>query len=254
MLLLLLHKKRQPPPPLILSTQDEPISAVNDHDSKIAVNCQVHEPDTSSAKEVVDAAVGSTTKEHISSVTGALAVAAADSKTTTEPIPLTVDDDGTYAPSFTQLMALTETASLSDIDDDVSKYIDPDKLLVYPFLGADRVELSAQGLTLCDFASSFQTDDLITLQLDASVGRNNIITLNKLDRNSLKPRTYVNDTIIEFWMLWISRNVRHTSSMVLFLSTHFYSEMKTHGIGNVSNWMQNRSVDVFSKKKYYYTH
>ncbi len=60
-----------------------------------------------------------------------------------------------------------------------------DKLLVYPFLGADRVELAAKELSLCDFNSSFNVEQLITLQLDASVGRNNLVTFSEFDRNTL---------------------------------------------------------------------
>ncbi len=49
------------------------------------------------------------------------------------------------------------------------------KLLVYPFLGADRFELAAKELRLCDLNSSFNVDRLITLQLEDSVGKTKLL-------------------------------------------------------------------------------
>jgi len=56
--------------------------------------------------------------------------------------------------------------------------------LVFPFLGSDSVELAAQGLPLCDPISDFVTSDLITMQLEKSVGRNQIITFTDVDMKS----------------------------------------------------------------------
>jgi Ulp1 family protease len=121
-----------------------------------------------------------------------------------------------------------------------------EKLLVYPFLGVDRVELAAKELSLCDFNSFYNIDQLITLQLDASVGRNQIITFFDWERNSLNECNYVNDNIIDFWMLWISMNIHSSMTSIIILSTHFYTELLNQGVEAVSNWNFNKNRDLFS--------
>jgi Ulp1 family protease len=46
------------------------------------------------------------------------------------------------------------------------------------------------------------------------VGRNQIITFSKLDRLSLNPKTYVNDNVVDFWMVWITRNEMDNASSI----------------------------------------
>ena len=55
--------------------------------------------------------------------------------------------------------------------------LEDNRWLVFPFLGGDSVELAAQGLPLCDPISDFVTSDLITMQLEKSVGRNQILQM-----------------------------------------------------------------------------
>jgi len=77
-------------------------------------------------------------------------------------------------------------------------------LLVYPFLGADNVEKASIGLPLCDTGDDVTCSQVITNQLEKTVGRNHIQTITQVDHDSLHPKSYVNDVHIDFWMLWMS--------------------------------------------------
>jgi len=158
-------------------------------------------------------------------------------------------DTVTTFPFSTQATYDSDTSSLI-LEYDTDRYVRDieghEKLLVYPFLGADRVELAAKELSLCDFNSFYNIDRLITLQLDASVGRNQIITFFDRDCNSLNECNYVNDNIIDFWMLWMSRNIHSSMTSIFILSTNFYTELLHQGVEAVSNWNFNKNRDLFS--------
>ena len=122
-----------------------------------------------------------------------------------------------------------------------------EKFLVYPFVRGDKIELAAKDLSLCDFKGDYDSDALITLQLDHTAGKSHFLTFNELDRNTLKPRTWVNDTVVDFWFRWIARNEPFHND-VLTLTSHFYSTLrKKDGLQQVSQWMQSQKIDVFSK-------
>jgi hypothetical protein len=76
-----------------------------------------------------------------------------------------------------------------------------DVLLVFLFLGGDNVEKASVGLPLCDTGDDFTCSQLITNQLDKSVGRNHLQSITQFDCDSLKEATYVNDVIVDFWLL-----------------------------------------------------
>ena len=121
---------------------------------------------------------------------------------------------------------------------------------VFPFLGGDRVELAAKRLRLCDPMPNFVTADLITMQLEKTVGRTDLITMTDFDRQTLNPGVYVNDNVIDFWMMWLTRNVSDQGSAILIFTSHFYSCLISNNFGlqHVSQWIQNRRVDLFSKQ------
>jgi hypothetical protein len=123
-----------------------------------------------------------------------------------------------------------------------------EKLLVYPFVAGDRIELAAKGLDLCDFSPDYDEDRLISVQLEHAVARNNFIAFTQLDFDKLNPRTCVNDSIISFWMLWICRREFPKDSNVFVLSSHFYTTLLGEGEEVVSRWVRNRNKDVFTKK------
>jgi Ulp1 family protease len=152
-----------------------------------------------------------------------------------------------HAPAEVPLLGDVAVAEVIDVDSLLTQ--ETEQWLSYPFLGGDKVELAAKRLALCDPMTLFKTEDLITVQLEKSVGRNQIITFSKLDRLSLNPKTYVNDNVVDFWMVWITRNERDNASSILTCTSHFYDCLvnPNFGLEHVSRWMQNRKVDIFSK-------
>ncbi len=123
------------------------------------------------------------------------------------------------------------------------------RLLVYPFVAADRIELAAEGLDMCDYQVDYNEDRLISLQLESSVGRNHSMEFTQTDFDTLNPGCFVNDVVIGFWLLWISRNEFPKSSDVFIFCTFFYTKLLEDGGEElVSRWCRNKKVDIFSKK------
>jgi hypothetical protein len=77
-----------------------------------------------------------------------------------------------------------------------------DVLLVYPFVCDAVIEKAAMQLSLCNYHFSVNAD-YVKLQCEKAVGRNHIVTITQCDWNSLQSQSFVNDAIIEFWLLWI---------------------------------------------------
>lgn len=83
-------------------------------------------------------------------------------------------------------------------------------LLVFPFVGGNRVEKAAKGLNLCGGClSPFDEEDeiissekLTEIQQEAASGRTHILTITGEDRERLEPGEFLNDTLIDFWMRW----------------------------------------------------
>ena len=65
-------------------------------------------------------------------------------------------------------------------------------LLIYPFLGTVNVKKASFGLPLCDTGDDFTCLQVITNQLEKTVGRNHIQTITQLDHDSLLPKINVN--------------------------------------------------------------
>lgn len=57
---------------------------------------------------------------------------------------------------------------------------------------------------------------------------------------------YLNDTLIDFWMLWISR-FDDLSKFHVF-SSHFYTSLFEDGSIAVTKWTERKGIDVFDKK------
>jgi hypothetical protein len=158
------------------------------------------------------------------------------------------DDPGGSDPTLHDALdTTTTTIDVTDIDGDIINQ--PTQLLSFPFLGGALVEQAAQGLNLCDPMQDFVTADLITMQLEKSVGRNSVVTISELDRSSLNPATYINDNVIDFWMLWLTRHISTEVCRIMFFTCHFYSSLLNEKLGlqHVSGWMEGRKLDIFSK-------
>jgi hypothetical protein len=123
-----------------------------------------------------------------------------------------------------------------------------DVLLVYPFVYSTEIEKAAMQLSLCAYRPNISTD-YVKLQCEKVVRRNHIVTIIRHDWNSLQGQSFVNDSIIEFWLLWIGRHVSLQDSDILILGTHFYSQLcGLDVIQVVSRWLKNRCINVLKKK------
>jgi Ulp1 family protease len=121
-------------------------------------------------------------------------------------------------------------------------------LLVYPFIGGEKIELAATNLPLCDCQAQYCIENVLSLELDHTVGKTHTMTFYQRDFDSLNPQTYVNDTVIDFWFRWFSRTEPYAKSNVLLLTSHFYSTLLERGVAEVSQWMHRRNIEVLSMK------
>jgi Ulp1 family protease len=95
------------------------------------------------------------------------------------------------------------------------------------------IERAATDLQLCmgystslDEAHSVKNElQLMKIQRSASSGKSHFLTLIKEDQDQLQPGKYLNDTIVEFWMQWISRKEAMSRSSVHFFTSHFYTTL-----------------------------
>jgi len=76
-------------------------------------------------------------------------------------------------------------------------------ILIYPFVGGERIEKAAKDLKLSAYNERVLClDQLTAQQVEASTGRAHILTITVEDRDKLNPGEFLNDTLIDFWMRW----------------------------------------------------
>jgi len=97
-------------------------------------------------------------------------------------------------------MGCAKANSVEVINMDEFSFASQEVLLVYPFLGADNVEKASFGLPLFDTGDDVTCSQIITNQVEKTVGRNHIQTITQVDHDSLHPKTYINDVIIDFFV------------------------------------------------------
>ena len=150
----------------------------------------------------------------------------------------------------------------ADADHDAGSYTDrkqpskKDVILVYPFIGGECIELATAPLDLClghgtkldDKHLKLGDTELRNLQKAHSTSSFHTLSFTKLDRSKLLPRTYVNDTIIDFWFRWITRKEYPHKSTVHCFTTHFYTTLLDQGCEGVTRWTTKRGIDIFCKK------
>jgi Ulp1 family protease len=103
-------------------------------------------------------------------------------------------------------------------------------------------------LPCCDYQASITHEEHISLELDHICRNDTVVLFNTLDRGTLKPGTYVNDNVIDFWLLWVTRTEPQNTSNVKTFTSHFYIKMVKEGVEYVLKWNENRKLDIFTKK------
>jgi len=81
------------------------------------------------------------------------------------------------------------------------------------------------------------------------VRRTHYVTIRKDDVERLNPMEFLNDSLVDFWMRWISRGEsQKLNSPVHFFTSHFMSTLKDDGPEAVSSWTAKKNINIFSKK------
>jgi hypothetical protein len=81
------------------------------------------------------------------------------------------------------------------------------------------------------------------------MAENHFVIMNQDDINRLKPGEWLNDCLIDFWMMWITRKEPADENRVHIFNTQFHTSMVEKGVDHVLQCNQKRNLDVFSKKR-----
>ncbi len=77
--------------------------------------------------------------------------------------------------------------------------------------------------------------------------KNHFVTMDQEDIDRLKPGQWLNDCVIDFWMMWITRKEPADENWVHTFNMQFYTSLIEKGVDHVLKWIQKRNLDVFSK-------
>merc|ERR1712238_404701 len=136
-------------------------------------------------------------------------------------------------------------------------------LLVYPF-EEDRRKIEAAVSELNELSHNETSDDEIKTktknpnQSDGSEAKNlatpqgsqrlHHIVIRVEDYEKLEMGQWLNDSLVDLWMQWISRNINCKQSDVYFFSSHFHSTLVSDGPEGVESWTARKNINIFEKK------
>jgi len=147
-------------------------------------------------------------------------------------------------------------------------------LVVYPFEGdIGELEAAAEGLKELSWMEKSEEDtqdlaeaknptksDSETLHADnessenaliatKSGQRSHFIEVRVEDYERLDTGQWLNDSLVDMWMQWISRHITcKRSSNVHFFTSHFYTTLVSEGVEGVKSWTAKKNIDIFNKK------
>ncbi|GAX11796.1 sentrin-specific protease 7 [Fistulifera solaris] len=132
-------------------------------------------------------------------------------------------------------------------------------LLSFPFGGDPRlIDDTARGLNEFQFANCTDTEmdevdiedcdqgtssDIRNAEGSEDTRRRHHVEIRVEDFERLDPGVYLNDTLIDFFLQWMTR--KHTSPDFHVFTTHFYTTLEDNGVEGVSNWTTKKKIDVF---------
>jgi Ulp1 family protease len=78
-------------------------------------------------------------------------------------------------------------------------------ILEFSFAAGIAIEDAAKGLFLGEDPFDISNDFLISLQNEKVTPRNHFVQILPKDLDKLQPGEYLNDSLLDFWMMWITR-------------------------------------------------
>ena len=79
--------------------------------------------------------------------------------------------------------------------------------------------------------------------------RTHYVTIRVEDYDRLGKRQWLNDSLVDLFMLWISRDSTDAFAPdVHFFTSHFFSTLSKKGAKDVESWTARRNIDIFKKK------
>ena len=150
-----------------------------------------------------------------------------------------------------------------------------DILLVYPFDGdRNSLDAAAEGLmelgwkesleeredlvgkmadrkpepcVLSTVAESTSSENALTTTQNGQ--RTHFIEIRVEDYERLDTGEWLNDSLVDMWMQWISRHIScKQSSNVHFFTSHFYSTLASEGAEGVRSWTAKKNINIFEKR------
>jgi Ulp1 family protease len=92
---------------------------------------------------------------------------------------------------------------------------------------------------------------LLKLQMEASHPRHTTIQTLKEDHKCLSPKGWLNDSLIDLWVQWITRMEYQLDSSIHTFTTHFYVKLEDESVNSVLSWTANKGIEMLSKKFIY---
>ena len=119
-----------------------------------------------------------------------------------------------------------------------------------PFTSTDPSQLLSCGMYSTEIANhrNGSNGNYFWNSLRDKIGTNPII-INGMDVRTLLPRNYLNDSIINFWIRWISipQSPDDSASQVQVFSSHFLSGVLSNNYSSdMKRWL--RKINIFDKK------
>jgi len=132
-------------------------------------------------------------------------------------------------------------------------------LLVFPFNTSQlnnafciEYNQSARGMLELNGNTLGVTEALPTVTNSVAFrasGRQHFITITDEDVRSLEPNELLNDSLIDFWMKWITWNDPNgPHSTIHTFTSHFMSELRDNGVESVQSWTAKKGINVFNKR------
>ena len=144
-------------------------------------------------------------------------------------------------------------------DSFVSNMKSDDILLTYP-LKANKDKIEAAVLKLRELSykaddreifgtkSQSKHDEAKDTTTSEVNHRSHHIVIRVDDYERLEPGQWLNDSLVDLWMQWISRDINCKQSDVHFFTSHFYSTLAKEGAKGVKSWTARKNINIFEKK------